>query len=230
MPVQKSLKTYWMHHVSCGFTWGVPEIDILYGPAPYSSHFNKRILYHLWTSSTIIFEFCLLVDFNLILYPVCWGCRICWLHLYRGVRLLPSPMRQPVGCGWWPIMFEDGILVTEQSVTQLLKWSYDLWRSTLALTEVDGPLKSPNLIIWLFLSALFQIFAKIWIRGQWLLDQSCWGKTHTPSCTWLSNYLGNENLRTQCNYHQHEYADYVALISIGESAYPQVGLCSMWGS
>ena len=49
------------------------------------------------------------------------------------------------------------------------------------------------------MSALFQIFAKIWIRGWWLYGQSCRGKTYTPYCPWESNYLGNENPGTKSN-------------------------------
>ena len=49
------------------------------------------------------------------------------------------------------------------------------------------------------MSALFQIFAKIWIRRRWLLGQSCWLKTYTPFCPWVSNYLGNENPGTKLN-------------------------------
>ena len=49
------------------------------------------------------------------------------------------------------------------------------------------------------MSALFQFFAKIWIRVRWLLGQSCWGKTSTLFCPWGSNYLGNENSGTKLN-------------------------------
>ena len=54
-----------------------------------------------------------------------------------GVRY-PPPMRPPGSYGWWSVMLQDGILVAEQSMTQQLKWSYDLQLSTLVLTGLDG--------------------------------------------------------------------------------------------
>ena len=65
------------------------------------------------------------------------------------------PTRLPVGCGWWPIMLEDGILVAEQSLTQQLKRSLVLKHSTLALTELDRWSERADPINWLVMSALF---------------------------------------------------------------------------
>ena len=45
---------------------------------------------------------------------VSWGCRICCLNLNR--RLAPT--RLLVDCGWLDVMFENGILVTGQTVTR----------------------------------------------------------------------------------------------------------------
>ena len=65
-------------------------------------------------------------------------------------------------------MLEGGILVAAQSVIQQPKRSYDLQLSILVFTELDRQLERPYLINQLVMLALFQIFAKIWIRGQWL--------------------------------------------------------------
>ena len=99
-------------------------------------------------------------------------------------------MRLPVGPRWQPIMLEDRILVAEQSLTWQPNWSCDLQLSTLALNGLDGWSERPDSINRLVMSALFQIFAKIWIRRR---------KTYIPFCPWVSNYLGNENPGTKLN-------------------------------
>ena len=58
-------------------------------------------------------------------------------------------MRLLVGYGRQPIIFGDGILVVEQSVTQQLKLSHDLQHFTWFLTKLDHiyqPLRSGR--IW----------------------------------------------------------------------------------
>ena len=62
-------------------------------------------------------------------------------------------------------MLKDEILVAEQPLTWQLKRSPDFQLSTFALTELDGRLERLSPINWLVMSALFQKFAKIWIRG-----------------------------------------------------------------
>ena len=57
-------------------------------------------------------------------------------------------------------MLEDGILVTEQSVTWQLKRSCDSQHSTLALTGLGGRSERPNLINQLVMSALFWFCVK----------------------------------------------------------------------
>ena len=111
------------------------------------------------------------------------------------------PMRLPVNHGWQLVMLEDRILVAEQPVTWQLKRSHDLQHSILALTGLDNQLERPNPTNCL-MSA----------------DKIC-RVTHTPFCPWMSNYLGNENNVTV--YYQHEYTDYVALMSLGEWVCPR---------
>ena len=74
-------------------------------------------------------------------------------------------MRLPVGCGWQPVMLEDGILMAEQSMTWQLKRSCDLQHSSLALTELDRRSERPDPINRLVMSALFQIFKKSELVG-----------------------------------------------------------------
>ena len=50
-------------------------------------------------------------------------------------------------------MFEDGILVAEQSVTEQPKWSRDLQHSALAQTRLDGRSKRPDPINFLVMSS-----------------------------------------------------------------------------
>ena len=62
--------------------------------------------------------------------PFFWGCRICRLHLCRGITSPLPTMRLPVSCGWQLVMLEDRILVAEQFVTWQLKRSCDSQLST----------------------------------------------------------------------------------------------------
>ena len=43
------------------------------------------------------------------------------------------------------LMLENGILMAEESMSQLPKWLHDLQHSTLVLTQLDGWLERPNL-------------------------------------------------------------------------------------
>ena len=72
----------------------------------------------------------------------------------------PLPLSNEVGCGWWPVMLKDGILVAEQFVTWKPKRSHDSQHFTLALTRLDGWLERPNLINWLVMSALSDFLQK----------------------------------------------------------------------
>ena len=61
-------------------------------------------------------------------------------------------MGLPVGCGWRPVMHEDGILVAERSMT----CNTPLW----PLLGLDGRSEGPDLINRLVMSALYQITLK----------------------------------------------------------------------
>ena len=61
----------------------------------------------------------------------------------------PTQTRQPADHVWQPMMFEDGILMVELSVT----W-HDSQHSTLALTRLDGWFERSNSIIWLVMLSL----------------------------------------------------------------------------
>ena len=78
--------------------------------------------------------------------------QLCWLHLFRGVRL-PSITGLPVGQGWWPVILEDEIMVAKQFMTRQSKWSHDLQHSTLALTGLDRHSERPNPTNWLLMSS-----------------------------------------------------------------------------
>ena len=95
------------------------------------------------------------------IHPVGWGCRICRLHLCRG---LTPPTRLSVGRRWQPVMLEDGILVAEQSMTWQLKRSCDPQHSTLALIGLDRLSERPTLISRLVMSAHFWVCVKIPMR------------------------------------------------------------------
>ena len=72
--------------------------------------------------------FSLELDFFLILFCynlylsgehclVNWGCRICQLHLCRGVRPLLFLKGPPISFWCQPVILGDGILVDEQCLT-----------------------------------------------------------------------------------------------------------------
>ncbi len=59
----------------------------------------------------------------------------------------------PLGHGWRPIMLQDKILMTEQSVIWQLKCSHDLKHSTLVLIGLDTLLERSDPISWLLMSS-----------------------------------------------------------------------------
>ena len=59
--------------------------------------------------------------------------------LYRSKKSLPT--RSPVGCGWQPVMLEDGILVVKWYMGQMLKQSHNLQLLLRSLLGQEGRLE-----------------------------------------------------------------------------------------
>ena len=139
---------------------------------------------------------------------VCWGCGKCQLRFSREVSPPFPNIHKATYCPWvascnaWgqdPGGWAVCGLVTKE-VTWLATLHFGPYWARRAVGEAWSNQSAGHF------SSLIQIFAKIWIRGWWLLGQSCWGKTYTPSC--VLGWLITLKMKTQ---EQHEYTDLCSL-------------------